>query len=225
VKLTVVGATGGIGRLICGQALAAGHDVTAVLRDPAAAPPGVRPVVADLATAGTDALVPAVQGADAVLSALGPRSAADIGIVAAGTRSVVAAMGVAGTRRLVAVSAAPIGTVPSPGRPHPPRHDPGDGIVLRNVLNPLVKRLLRANYADLALMEDVVRDSDLDWTLVRPPRLTDGPRSGRYRTAYDANVRRGLSVSRADVADLMLALVDRPDSVRRSVGVAKVLMG
>ncbi len=69
-------------------------------------------------------------------------------------------------------------------------------------------------------MEDAVRASDLDWTLVRPPRLVDKPLTGAYRTAINANLRRGMVISRADVAHLMLAAVDRPETVRAAVGVA-----
>jgi uncharacterized protein YbjT (DUF2867 family) len=118
------------------------------------------------------------------------------------------------------VSAAPIGTVPSPGRPHPPKHDPGDGFVMRHVLVPVVKRVLRAHYADTALMEDIVRDSGLEWTIVRPPRLLDKPLTGHYRTALDQNPRGGSSIARADVAHLMLAVLDQPAMRQRIVGIA-----
>lgn len=77
-----------------------------------------------------------------------------------------------GSRRLVVVSAAPVGTVASSNRPHPPRYDPGDDPLARYVLMPVIRRVLARNYADLATMEDVVRETDLDWTIVRPPRLT-----------------------------------------------------
>jgi len=220
MKLTIVGATGGIGSRIRTQALAAGHDLTAVVRNPVAQPPGTRAVVADLAAPDPDALRAAVEGADAVLSALGPRTATEAGVVARGTNALAAAMTAAGVRRLIVVSAAPIGTVPSPGRPHPPRHDPGDGIVMRTLLSPLIKRIFQVPYADLALMEDGLRDSDLDWTIVRPPRLTDGPHTRSYRTAHDRNVRRGLSISRSDVADLVLDLVARPDTIGHTIGIA-----
>jgi putative NADH-flavin reductase len=69
-------------------------------------------------------------------------------------------------------------------------------------------------------MEDVLRESDLDWTVVRPPRLTDGPRTGRYRTAFGQNLRGGTHVSRADVADLMLASLDRAETIGKSIGIA-----
>ena len=220
MRLTIIAATGGIGRHLVAQAIAEGHEVTAVARNPRDLPSGIRVLRVDLAAADPTALKEAVAGADGVLSALGPRPLTEVGIASCGTRSIVEAMRSADARRLLVVSAAPIGVVPSPDRPSPPRHDPGDGFVMRHVMSPLVRRVFRAGYADLAVMEDVVRDSGLDWTVVRPPRLTDRPRTGRYRTAYGQNLRRGLLVSRADVADLMLRLLDRPESVRQIVGVA-----
>lgn len=221
MKLTIVGATGGIGRHLVDQAVAAGDDVTAVVRDPAKlAGVPIRVVAADLATADPATLRAACTGADAVLSGLGPRSSADAGIATRGTRAVVDAMTGAGVRRIVVVSAAPVGVVPSPGRPHPPRRDPGDGPLMRYLLGPAIRRVLRRHYADLALMEEVLRGSGLDWTVVRPPRLTDKPLTGSYRTAYGRNVRGGLTVSRADVAHAMRHLLDRPESVGRTVGIA-----
>jgi putative NADH-flavin reductase len=220
VKLTVFAATGGIGRQLLDQALAAGHDVTAVVRNPATLPAEVRVVTADLATAGPAALEPAVAGADAVLSGLGPRSRADAGVASRGTLAIVEAMRATGVRRVVLVSAAPVATLASPGRPDPPRHDPGDGLVTRHLLMPLLRSTLREVYADLALMEDAVRDSALDWTVVRPPRLTDRPLSGAYRTALGRNLRGGLLVSRADVAHLMLATLDRPETIGQTIGIA-----
>jgi putative NADH-flavin reductase len=221
MKLTIFAATGGIGRQLLGQAIAAGHDVTAVARNPQSlTATATRVVAADLASVDPAALQPAVAGADAVLSALGPRTKADAGVAARGTEVIAEAMRAAGVRRVVVVSAAPIGTIPSPARPHPPRHDPGDGFIIRYLADPIVKRALRAHYADLARMEDVLRDSDLDWTIVRPPRLTDKPVTGRYRTAYGQNIRRGVFASRADVAHYMLSVLDDPETFRRTVGIA-----
>ena len=162
----------------------------------------------------------AVEGADAVLSGLGPTSNSEAGVATQGTRAIAAAMNATGARRIVVVSAAPIGTVPSPGRPNPPKHDPGDGFVLRHLLSPLTKAALRKHYADLAQMEDVLRDSDLDWTAVRPPRLTDKPLTGTYRMAYGQNLRRGLFISRADVAHYMLRALDQPETVKQTIGIA-----
>jgi putative NADH-flavin reductase len=233
MKITIFAATGGIGRQALDQAIAAGHHVTAVVRNPrnlSATP--ARIVTADLADADPaaldSALDSAVAGADAVLSCLGARSRADAeaGLVRHGTLAITAAMRAAGVRRIVVVSAAPVGTVPSPARPAPPRYDPGDGFLMRHLLNPIVKAALRVSYADLAQMEDVLRASDLDWTVVRPPRLTNKPLTGKpltgtYRIAYDQNVRRGLSISRADVAHVMLRVLAEPGTFRRTVSAAR----
>ncbi len=226
MRLTVLAATGRVGRHLLAQALEDGHEVTAVVRDPAKLGgwrerDGVRVVPVDLAAAGAEReLRAAVRGADAVLSGLGPVGKAGVGVAENGTRAVVAAMRGTGTRRLLVVSAAPVGTVPSPGRPHPPRHDPGEGPVVRHLVTPLVKRVLRAHYADLARMEDVVLASGLDWTVVRPPRLTDRPLTRRYRIAYGQNLRGGASVGRADVAHCMLHGVDDPGTVGQVIAVA-----
>ena len=221
MKLTIVAATGGIGRQLLEQALAAGHDVTAVARNPGRLPSvPARVVTADLASADPAALRGALEGADAVLSALGARSKAEAGVAWRGTLALTQAMQAAGVGRIVAVSAAPVGTVPSPARPHPPRHDPGDGFLLANLAYPVLRAALRDNYADLARMEDVLREADLDWTAVRPPRLTGKPVTGRYRTALGQNVRHGLFVSRADVAHYMLRAIDEPKTYRQTVGIA-----
>jgi putative NADH-flavin reductase len=224
MKLTIFAATGGIGRQISEQAVDAGYDVTAVVRNPQKLPGDlsrqVRVVTADLAAPDPAMLKSAVEGADAVLSGLGPTSNSEAGVATQGTRAIAAAMNATGARRIVVVSAAPIGTVPSPGRPNPPKHDPGDGFVLRHLLSPLTKAALRKHYADLAQMEDVLRDSDLDWTAVRPPRLTDKPLTGTYRMTYGQNLRRGLFISRADVAHYMLRALDQPETVKQTIGIA-----
>jgi putative NADH-flavin reductase len=221
MKLTVIAATGGIGQQVLEQAVAAGHDVTAVVRNPQNLPSTqARVVAADLATADPHVLQPAVEGADAVLSALGARSKAEAGVAWRGTQTVTRAMHAAGVRRIVVVSAAPVGTVASPIRPDPPRHDPGDGFVMRNLAYPILRAAFREMYADLARMEDVLRESGLDWTVVRPVRLTGKPVTGRYRTAIGQNVRHGLFISRADVANYMLRAIGEPETFRQTVGIA-----
>jgi putative NADH-flavin reductase len=220
MKLTIFAATGGIGRQVLEQAVAAGHDVTAVVRYPQALSRKVRTVTADLAAADPAALECAVTGRDAVLSGLGARSRADIGVAWRGTRAIVRAMEATGVRRIVVVSAAPISTVPSPGRPNPPKHDPGDGFFMRYLGSPFAKTAFRKHYADLALMEDVLRDSGLDWTIVRPPRLTDGQLTGTYRTAFGQNLRGGVFIPRANVAHLMLRVLGQPETIRQTVGIA-----
>ncbi|MFF2650898.1 NAD(P)-dependent oxidoreductase [Streptomyces sp. NPDC058045] len=209
MKLTVFGATGGIGREVVRQALAAGHEVTAVVRDPARLTvTGDRLEVfrSDLADAET--LRPAVAGRDAVLSGLGPRSRKDAGVVTPLTRTVLDAMRAEGVRRLLVVSASPVGA-PAPDDP-----------LLDRAARRVISAVLRDVYADLAAMERLLAESGTDWTAVRPPRLTDGQPTGSYRTVVGGAPRGGRSIARADVAHAMLALVDDPAAVRQGVGVA-----
>jgi len=69
-------------------------------------------------------------------------------------------------------------------------------------------------------MEDVLRDSGLDWTAVRPPKLTDKPLTATYRTAIGRNIPGGWSISRADVAQCMLRVLEQPETFRQAVGLA-----
>jgi len=223
MKLAIIAATGGVGEQLLRQALGAGHDVTAVVRNPAKLPAALREarvVTADLAGPQPGVLEAAIAGTDAVLSGLGPASNSSAGIATRGTQAVAAAMDATGVKRLVVISAAPVGTVPSPGRPAPPRHDSGDGFFMRNLGTRFARAAFGKVYADLAAMEDLLRDSDLDWTVIRPPYLTSKPLTGHYRTATGQNVRGGWSVPRADVAHLMLAVLDRPETVRQVIGIA-----
>jgi putative NADH-flavin reductase len=223
MRVTIFGATGGVGGELLQQSLAAGHEVTVAVRNPArlaADRNGTRVITTDLGAPDPGTLESAVAGADAVVSGVGPRPMAKAGVAEHGTRAIVAAMHAAGVRRIIVVSASPISTVRSPGRPYPPRHDPGEGFFMRNLGTPFIKAVLRERYHDLALMEDVLRASDLDWTIFRPPLLTNGQLTGRYRTAVGRNLKGGVSVSRADVAQAMLAAISQQDTIRQEIGIA-----
>jgi hypothetical protein len=137
-----------------------------------------------------------------------------------GGLSIVAAMRITGVRRIIAVSAASVGTVASPGRPDPPHHNPGDGFFMQHLIAPVAKRLFAPHYADLARMEDELRDSGLDWTIVRPPRLLNRRLAATFRTATDVNVRGGVFIARADVARYMLAMIDDPATCHHAMGLA-----
>jgi putative NADH-flavin reductase len=223
MRITIFGATGGIGAELLQQSLAAGHQVTVAVRNPsrlAANGNGTRVITTDLETPDPRALESAVASADAVLSGIGPRPMGKAGVAEHGTRAIVAAMQAIGVRRIVVVSAAPISTMPSPGRPHPPSHDPGEGFLMKYLGTPVFRTVLRERYRDLALMEDVLRASDLGWTIFRPPRLTNGQLTGRYRTAVGRNLKGGVSVSRADVAHAMLAAIRQKETIRQEIGIA-----
>ncbi|GAA2075940.1 SDR family oxidoreductase [Streptomyces albiaxialis] len=211
MRFTVFGATGGTGQQLVTQALDAGHEVTAVVRNPARLPvrehERLEVVVADVTDAA--ALRPAVRGRDAVLSALGAPSNKAAGIASRGTREILRALDAEGVRRYVAVSAPPAGEIPE-----------GESLLFRAVMWPLVKRIFKDVYADLRVMEAEIRASATDWTIMHPPRLTDGPPTGSYRTRTGGAVPRSHTVCRADVAHAMLALVDDPTTFKQVVGVA-----
>lgn len=212
MRITVFGATGGVGRQVVRQALDAGHRVLAVVRDP-----GRLPVVHDhLEVAGVAGLTdpeplrPLVADSEAVVSGVGPTGRRNVDHVATtSTRSILRALEGTRVERLVAVSAAPVGPVPQ-----------GDSPLNRYVVLPLVGRLLREVYADLAEMEADIARSGVPWTVVRPPKLVDRPRSGTYRRVIDGNVPRGHTISRADTADAMLGALTDPGTVDRYVGIA-----
>lgn len=210
MNLTVFGATGGIGQEIVRQGLEAGHTVTAVVRDPARLPvTGERLEVVRADLTDPAALRPAVEGRDAVLSGLGARTRAEAGIASRLTRTVLAAMADAEVRRLLVVTAGPIGPAP----------ESGEGALDRAVRS-VVSAVLKDVYADLRALEAEVEGSGTDWTIVRPPRLQDKPVTGHYRTVVDGFPPKGRFISRADVAHAMLALTSDPSAVGRGVGVA-----
>ncbi|MFI7297846.1 NAD(P)-dependent oxidoreductase [Streptomyces sp. NPDC050121] len=209
MKFTVFGATGGIGRELVRQALDAGHEVTAVVRDPARlAVTGGRLEVVRADLTDPEALRPAVTGRDAVLSGLGARRRQDAGVAARLTRTVLSALEAEGVRRLLVVSAGPVGPEPE-----------GDGALDRTVRG-IVSAALKDVYADLREMEAELARSATDWTVVRPPRLQDKPVTGAYRTVVGGFPRKGRFIGRADVAHAMLAMVEDTGTVKQGVGVA-----
>ncbi|MET8842335.1 NAD(P)H-binding protein [Streptomyces rubiginosohelvolus] len=210
MEITVFGATGGVGQEITGQALEAGHEVTVVVRDPDRLPEALdRAALRGAVRLDDEAAVrAAVAGRDAVLSGLGARGRKANGVAERLTGRIVSAMAAEGTRRLLAVSAVPVGPKPV-----------GDPLTDRLSLT-LVRAVFGDLYADLARMEAVLAGSATDWTAVRPPRLTDGPRTGVYRKAVGGTPRSSRTISRADVAHAMLALIDDPAAVKQGVGIA-----
>src|SRR6266511_4398590 len=202
MKVTVFGATGRIGEQVVRQALDAGHKVTAVVRDPARFDvnhPALE-VVAVPGLTDPETLRPALEGSDAAISGVGPRGRKDGPVASTATRGILRAMEATGVRRLVAVSAVPVGPVPD-----------GESFVNRRILLPLISVFAR---------EDEIRRSSTEWTVVRPPKLVNKPLTGRYRIVIGGNVPRAYSISRADAAHAMLAMLDDPATIKQAVGIA-----
>lgn len=200
MRLALLGGSGRIGNHVLNWALSAGHEVTALARDPRSLPaaPGVTVIVGQATDAAAVADVAA--GADAVVSALGPRGAKTPALLASAGRGLVAAMDKAGVRRLVCVSAA--GAFID--------GDPDTGALIKFIL----PRVLAKQFADVREMESAVSASDLDWTLVRASRLVNAPQTGRYRVRPDFPPAGGRTIARSDVAHFIAAALTDESWVR-----------
>lgn len=211
MRLTIFGATGATGTSLTDQALAAGHEVTAVVRDAArlAVPAHMRLQIVTADVMDPASIAPAVEGADAVISAIGPRAGTGARtVIQDSVRSIIAAMDKTGARRFVQVSGSIVA-------------DDGESLYMRYLVKPLARRtFLRRVCADMRVAEEEIRRSDLDWTILRPPALTAKPATGTYRTAIDRNLPHGFQVTRADLAGCILAVLDDPATVQRHVGIA-----
>ena len=207
LRLALFGATGGVGRSLVKLALAAGHQVTALVRDPARLELA-HPRLTLVSGEGSDAAAVAkvVAGADAVLVALGAPALSRSRIRSEGTKLIVDAMQAAGVERIVCVSL--LGVADS--RTTLP-------LWIRYGLFPLY---LRRAIADHERQEEVLRASDLAWTSVRPPFLTDGAHTGRYAHGFATTDGLKLEVSRADVADFMLAQLGSSTYLRRAAAIS-----
>ena len=202
MKITVFGATGSVGKHIVNQALDAGLMVTAVARDPSK----ITRSDSGLDTTPADVLVNdsrlrnAVASADAVIIALGDGMRGRVR--AAGTKNIIAAMRDVGIKRLICQST--LGA--------------GESFANLNWFWRFIFRIpLRKAMADHQLQERYVRESGLDWTIVRPAAFTDGDRTGQYRHGFDRHARKlTLKIARADVADFMIRQIIESTYLRQA---------
>ncbi len=203
-KILVLGATGGTGRSIVTQALARGHDVAALVRSPekASGLKGATLIVGD--ARDETALRQALKGRNAVVSALGTPASPirEVTFLSTATRVLVDAMKAEHVSRLVCITG--LGAGDSVGH---------GGFLFDNVIFPL---LLRKVYADKNRQEAIVRDSGLDWTLVRPTVLNGKPGRGAIRALTDLSGFHGGAIAREDVARFVLEQLSADTWLRRS---------
>ena len=192
MKITIFGATGRAGVHLVEQALAAGHEVTILARDPARVKTQHAHLVVLSGNVQDAAQVAqAVRGAEAVISVLGPTQNKPTYEVSAGMDNILAAMRQQGVRRLIVSAGAGVG-------------DPNDALGLPNhLINFLLKTFARYVYEDMRRVVEKVRASDTDWTIVRVPMLTDDPHTGKIRVGY-VGKGMGMRIGEADMADFML---------------------
>jgi putative NADH-flavin reductase len=208
MKVAVFGATGPTGQLIVENALAAGHHVTAVARTPGKLVQRherleiVRGDVHD-----PDSIAQAVVGQDAVVSSLGvPYTLGPVTVYSVGATNIIAAMHVAGVRRVIAITSG--GTYP--GR------DPKNPFFFERILKPLFHTL----YDDMREMERIIMGTDLDWTILRPSRLLNKPARNDVRVGKgEYALVGGVTITRADLASIVVAAIGSDDLVRCAAAV------
>jgi putative NADH-flavin reductase len=193
LKLLVIGATGGTGRCVVEHALRAGHEVTAFARTPQKVTiqhERLRVAQGDVLQA--DAVLRAMQGQQAVICALGPSAGTAPGtIISDGSRNIIQAMKQERVRRLVFESGIMVGE--------------GRGLsAINRFLLAIFRNLNRALYEDKVRAEKLVRESGVDWVIVRPPKLKHMPGRGNYRVGQALNINLPAGLAHADVADFMV---------------------
>jgi len=206
VKIAVFGSTGGAGREVVSQALEAGHYVTAVARNPSAITfqhERLRVLCGDVLVPGTFPQMLAEQ--DAVVFAVGAADRSPTKIYSVGVMNVLMAMRVAQVQRLICVSASGL--------------DPG-ALVQKLIARPLLWWIFKNGYTDMSHMEIIVRASDRDWTILRPPRLTNGAQRGKYKVAVNKQLSNAWMISRADLADYIVKHLQDPATHRAVVELA-----
>jgi putative NADH-flavin reductase len=203
MRVLVLGATGGIGKFLLEFATARGHEVTAFVRSPqkiALKSERLRVVPGDLLHA--EQLAQALLGQNVVLSAFGPATLRRVTTRGEFGTALATAMERSGMRRAVVVSS---------------------GLLFeeQNAIGKLLRGTLFRNLLpDMSAMEATLAKDGLEWTIVRPPRLTNGPLTKSYSVA-DGRLPKGMTVSRACVADFMIKEAERPTHVRQIVGLSK----
>ena len=203
MKILVLGATGGTGRLIVRDALEKGHSVVALVRSKARASVlrGAEMIEGDVCDEGT--LVRALNGCDVVVSSLGTGiTFQEVSLLTVATRALVTAMTHTGVRRLVCVSALGVGDSRGHG-----------GFVFDRLFQPL---LLSHAYKDKNRQEATIRACSLDWVIVRPARLTNDPARESVRAFTDLAGLKGGKIARADVARFVVEQLTTDTWLRRT---------
>lgn len=206
MKILVIGATGGTGGCVVEHALQEGHEVTALARSPQKITlqhERLRVVQGDVLHA--DAVLRSMQGQQAVICALGPAAGTAPGtIISEGSRNIIQAMKQERVRRLVFESGIMVGN--------------GRGLsVLNRFLLGIFRSLNRALYEDKVSAEKLIRESGLDWIIVRPPKLKHMPGRGNYRVGQTLNINLPAGLAHADVADFMVKSVTADVHLRQLV--------
>jgi len=209
MKITIFGATGETGRQLVEQALATGYEVVAYICNPSKLNINhERLKVIQGELADEPLIESAVSGAGVVISALGPRGGSKNKPITHGMQNIIAAMKKQGVHRLIITS-----TLSA--------KDPKDQPELKaKALVSIVKFTMRDSYEDIVSTAETVRNSGLDWTIVRLTMLNNNPKTGKVKAGYVGDGRIGTWTSRADVADFMLKQVEHTEYLQQAPAIS-----
>lgn len=209
MRIAIFGATGGTGKQLIEQALEAGYEVVAYARNPSKLDichEHLKVIQGELADAAL--IESAVSGVDVVISALGPRGGSKGRPVTQGMKNIIVSMKKQGVSRLIVTS-----TLSA--------KDPNDRSDFKTqAMVGLVKLTMRDAYEDIVSAAEAVRNSDLDWTIVRLSMLNNNVKSGKVRAGYVGTGEVGTSISRADVAYFMLKQVEDRKFLRQAPAIS-----
>ena len=209
MKIAVFGASGGTGKRLVEQALAAGYEVVAYVRNPSKLNISNEHLTVIQGELSDAALIEtAVKGTDAVLSALGPRGGSKNKPLTQGMQNIIAAMKNQGVRRLIMTST--LSAKDSKDKPD---------FRTKAMVN-IVKTTMHAAYEDIVSVAETVRASDLDWTIVRLAILNNKPKSGKVKVGYVGTGEVGTQISRADIADFMLKQIEDTKYLREAPAIS-----
>ncbi len=204
MNILIVGATRGVGSQLLAQVLAKNHRVTVLARDPARIQKNdnkLRVLQGDILD--PDSVNAAVEGQHAVCIAIGRGpTRKPVSLFSEGTKNLIVAMKRLSVSKLICVTG--IGAGDSKGH---------GGFLYDKIMNPL---LLKTTYEDKDIQESLVRDSNLEWVIVRPGFLTNGPRTEKYRALTDLQGVKAGKISRADVAHFILTQLDSMTHLRKT---------
>ena len=195
MKISIFGASGATGLMLTERCLAAGYELTALLRTPQTFPFRDRVRVVEGNAFDAAAIRETVSGSDVVLSALGARSLGKEDVLERAVPLIVAAMQQAGVKRIIA-----LGSAGAKEDALKKQFAPRRWFVQTLVYNTFLKWPVASQRAQFA----VLSSSGLDWTMVLPPMLTNGSGRGTYRIDGETLPRNGMRISRSDVADFMM---------------------
>ena len=208
MPILIFGSTGRTGRKIVEQALDAGHSVTAIARNPAT----ISINHGNLTVTKGDVLQlntfeDAVKNQDAVICVIGKDSTKPTTLYSQGISNIITAMQKHQARRLISMSAAAVET------------NPRLSFFLK-IATKILQRILKNPFADILLMEQFIKQSALEYTIVRPPRLTNKSSTGKYRFAINKWLPACTSISRADLAHFMLHIMDDSKTYQTTIEVS-----